>query len=70
MLRDGMHQTAVHTGLAPYRPNSIDGGEPDVATAAEGGYVQVPRPVEGTVGRSSPVSFGDHFSNRRCSTAA
>ena len=28
MLRDGMHQTAIHTGLAPYRPNSIDGGEP------------------------------------------
>src|ERR1700710_1827380 len=24
MLRDGMHQTAIHTGQAPYRPNSID----------------------------------------------
>jgi catalase len=31
MLRDGMHQTAVHTGLAPYRPNRIDDGEPLVA---------------------------------------
>lgn len=39
MLRDGMHQTAVPTGVAPYRPNSIDGGEPVVATADEGGYV-------------------------------
>ncbi len=39
MLRDGMHQTAIHTGLAPYRPNSIDGGEPLVADADEGGYV-------------------------------
>ena len=28
MLRDGMHQTAIHTGLAPYHPNSIDGDEP------------------------------------------
>jgi catalase len=62
MLRDGMHQTAIPAGLAPYRPNSIDGGEPLVATADEGGYVQLPRPVDGTVVRASPVSFDDHFS--------
>jgi catalase len=62
MLRDGMHQTAVHTGLAPYRPNSLDGGQPLVADAAEGGYVQVARPVEGNVVRANPVSFDDHYS--------
>jgi catalase len=62
MLRDGMHQTAIPAGLAPYRPNSIDGGKPLVATADEGGYVQTPRPVEGMVVRANPVSFGDHFS--------
>ena len=28
MLRDGLHQTAVHGGVAPYRPNSLDGGCP------------------------------------------
>ena len=50
MLRDGMHQTAIHTGQAPYRPNSIDDGEPLVADADEGGYVQTPRPVEGPDG--------------------
>jgi catalase len=61
MLRDGMHQSAVPAGLAPYRPNSIDGGKPLVATAAEGGYGQTPRPVDGTVVRESPVSFDDHF---------
>ncbi|OAN26440.1 catalase [Mycolicibacterium iranicum] len=61
MLRDGMHQTAVHTGQAPYRPNSIDGGEPLVADADEGGYVQTPRPVEGRVARVAPASFDDHF---------
>ena len=61
MLRDGMHQSAIHTGLAAYQPNSIDGGQPLVATAADGGYVQTPRPVEGPVVRSSPVSFEDHF---------
>lgn len=61
MLRDGMHQTAIHTGQAPYRPNSIDGGEPLVADVDEGGYVQTPRPVEGRVGRVAPASFDDHF---------
>ncbi|MFI7587337.1 catalase [Spongisporangium articulatum] len=61
MLRDGMHQTAVHTGVAPYRPNSLDGGLPAVADFAEGGYVNVPRPVEGSVVRANPVSFDDHF---------
>jgi len=62
MLRDGMHQTAIHTGLAPYRRNSIDGGLPEVASADEGGYVQVPRAIEGTPVRDDPASFDDHFS--------
>jgi catalase len=61
-LRDGMHQTAVHTGVAPYLPNSIDGGEPNVADDAHGGYVQVPRVVEGPKVHESPASFDDHFS--------
>jgi catalase len=62
MLRDGMHQTAVHTGLAPYLPNSVDGGAPQVATEGEGAYVQVPRPIEGAAVRAAPVSFDDHYS--------
>ncbi len=61
MLRDGMHQTAIHTGQAPYRPNSIDDGEPLVAEANEGGYVQTPRQVEGPTVRAQPASFDDHF---------
>jgi catalase len=62
MLRDGMHQTLVHTGVAPYRPNSLDGGQPLVADAGDGGYVQVARLVEGATVRANPVSFSDHFS--------
>jgi catalase len=62
MLRDGMHQTAVHTGLALYRTNSLDGGQPLTADAPDGGYVQVACPVEGVTARANPVSFGDHFS--------
>jgi catalase len=57
-LRDGMHQTAIHQGLAPYQPNSIDGGQP----TTEGGYVHLPREVAGPKARANPVSFDDHFS--------
>ena len=62
MLRDGMHQTAVHTGVAAYHPNSVDGDEPHPADAKHGGYVQTPRRIEGTAVRAQPVSFDDHFS--------
>ena len=62
MLRDGMHQTAIHTGTAAYHPNSIDGDEPRPADEANGGYVPTPRLVEGEVVRAQPVSFDDHFS--------
>ncbi len=61
MLRDGMHQNAIHTGQAPYRPNSIDDGEPLVADADDGGYVPTPRHVEGPTVRAQPASFDDHF---------
>ena len=61
MLRDGMHQNAIHTGQAPYRPNSIDDGEPLVAEDDEGGYVQTPRRVSGPTVRAQPASFDDHF---------
>jgi len=60
-LRDGMHQTAIHTGQAPYLPNSIDDG-PRPATEAEGGYVNLPREVAGPKARANPASFDDHFS--------
>ncbi|AGZ42354.1 catalase [Actinoplanes friuliensis] len=58
-LRDGMHQAVVHRGIAPYLPNSLAGTE---GPRPEGGYVQVPRLVEGPKVRANPVSFDDHFS--------
>ncbi|UXA20462.1 catalase [Mycobacterium sp. SMC-4] len=61
MFRDGMHQTAVHAGQAPYRPNSIDGGEPVLADEREGAYVPTARPVQGEVVRGKPASFDDHY---------
>ncbi len=66
MLRDGMHQTAVHRGVAPYRPNSLDGGCPFVAGADIGGYVEVPQPLpESRKVRQAPASFADHYSQVR-----
>ncbi len=50
MFRDGMHQTAVHAGLAPYRPNSLDGGVPFTAGQELGAYVEVAQPVAGCQG--------------------
>jgi catalase len=64
MLRDGFHQDAVHGGVAPYRPNSLDGGNP--FTAGDRGFVDVPvRVAEAPKIRENPVSFDDHFSQAR-----
>uniref|UniRef100_UPI000AB35944 catalase-related domain-containing protein n=1 Tax=Herbidospora sakaeratensis TaxID=564415 RepID=UPI000AB35944 len=53
----------MHTGVAPYRPNSLDGGCP---FHAADGYVEVPFPVEaGPRGRLAPASYDDHFSQPR-----
>jgi catalase len=64
MFRDGFHQHAVHAGVAPYRPNSLDGGCPFTANGA--GFVDVPITVpESTVVREKPASFDDHYSQPR-----
>ena len=45
--RDGMHQSAVHHGRTPYLPNAVGGGCPFLAGDADGGYIHVPRMVNG-----------------------
>ncbi|GAB2506905.1 catalase CatB [Microbacterium petrolearium] len=66
MLRDGMHQTAVHGGVAPYKPNSLDGGCPFFAGADEGAFVDIPVTVSESVKeRTVPASFDDHFTQVR-----
>ncbi|MGJ7440327.1 catalase [Aquipuribacter sp. MA13-6] len=66
MLRDGFHQQAVHGGVAPYRPNSLDGGNPFEATEEEGAFVEVPAPVAASHKvRQAPQSFDDHTSQAR-----
>lgn len=66
MLRDGMHQTADHAGVAPYRPNSLDGGCPFLAGQDMGAFVDVPEAVaESIKERRNPATFDDHFSQAR-----
>ena len=61
MLRDGFHQDAVHAGVAPYQPNSLDGGNP--FPTEDGSFVDTPVVVsEARKVRANPVSFEDHFS--------
>ncbi|WP_089299251.1 catalase [Actinoplanes regularis] len=64
MLRDGFHQHAVHSGVAPYKPNSLDGGNP--FPTGENAFLDVPVTVtEAPKVRDLPVSFKDHFSQVR-----
>ena len=64
-LRDGFHQHAVHTGVAPYRPHSFDGGCPFQAGATDGAFVEAAVATAGTKTRSNHVSYDDHFSQVR-----
>ncbi len=57
--RDGFGQHAIHEGVAPYNPNSLDGGAP--FPNHDRGYVHVPRTVTGRIVRERPLSFSDHF---------
>ena len=63
MLRDGQHQHAVHSGVAPYKPNSLDAGCPFFAGAGDDAFVDVPVTVAAAKKvRANPVSFDDHYS--------
>ncbi len=66
MERDGFHQDAVHGGVAPYRPNSLDGGCPFQAGGEDRPFVEAPvqLPASNKV-RELSASFEDHFSQAR-----
>ncbi len=62
MFRDGFHQNGVHPGVAPYRPNSLDGGCPFTAGATTGAFIEVPTPLPASAKRrAAPASYDDHF---------
>ena len=53
----------MHQGVAPYRPNTLDGGCPFIAGAAEGAFVEAPVQVtQSTKVRANPASYDDHYS--------
>ena len=66
MLRDGFHQHAVHEGVAPYRPNSLDGGCPFHAGTDDRPFtdLEVTVPAAAKV-RRNPQSYDDHVSQVR-----
>jgi C-terminal domain found in long catalases len=49
MHRDGFHQSAAHVGVAPYKPNSLDGGCPFVAGAGDHAFIEVPAQAPGVL---------------------
>ena len=66
MLRDGFHQHGVHAGIAPYKPNSMDGGCPFHAAADDRPFTDLPVVVaQGSKVREAPASYDDHFSQVR-----
>jgi catalase len=66
MLRDGFHQHADHVGVAPYRPNSLDGGCPFHAGVDDPALEDLAvRVAEATKVRASPASYDDHYSQAR-----
>ena len=66
--RDGMHRQAIHRGRVSYEPNSLAGGCPFQAGAAQG-FVSVPariqaKEAQGKV-RAKPEKFADHYTQAR-----
>ena len=63
--RDGLMQTQIPKGKAVYSPNSLGGGCPFQAKAADGGYTTHTQKVDGVTIRARSRSFFDHFSQAK-----
>jgi len=66
--RDGMHRQAIHRGRVSYEPNSLAGGCPFQAGAAQG-FVSVPARLQAEEQqakvRAKPEKFADHYTQAR-----
>lgn len=66
MLRDGFHQHAVHTGVAPYQPNSLDAGCPFMAGVEDGALIDFPQEIAAAQKeRAASRTFDDHYTQAR-----
>ena len=59
--RDGMHRQSIPRGRVAYEPNSLAGGCPFQAGAANKGFVSFPQPVREEKLRGNPEKFADHY---------
>ena len=66
--RDGMHRQAIHRGRVAYEPNSLAGGCPFQAGAAQG-FASVARRLDAQENahkvRIKPEKFADHYTQAR-----
>jgi catalase len=66
--RDGMHRQAIHRGRVAYEPNSLAGGCPFQAGAAQG-FASVARRLDAKESsdkvRIKPEKFADHYTQAR-----
>src|SRR6476659_3672836 len=60
--RDGHMRQAINKGVTSYHPNSIGGGCPFQAKAAEGGFTSFVQRIDARKIRARSTSFFDHFS--------
>ncbi|MDM0090958.1 MULTISPECIES: catalase [unclassified Variovorax] len=62
--RDGMHRQAIHRGRVAYEPNSLAGGCPFQAGAAQG-FTSVAKRIDAQASsdkvRAKPEKFADHY---------
>lgn len=62
--QDGLMQQRIPDVEALYHPNTVAGGQPPLASAAEG-FAHYRSPVEGRKSRERSPTFADHFSQAR-----
>ncbi len=62
LQRDGHMRQTISQGRVAYEPNTLGGGCPFQAGAADGGFVSYPEAIQGTKARSRSDKFFDHFS--------
>jgi catalase len=63
--QDGAMRMGIPNSRALYHPNTVAGGLPALAPAAEGGFVHFAEPVSGEKNRRRSESFLDHFTQAR-----
>lgn len=63
--RDGYMRQTINRGKVSYNPNSLGGGCPFQAKAAEGGFASYAEKIDARKVRERSASFLDHFSQAR-----